>query len=769
MRKSTSSRRARLAYAGFATGTVVTAVFVAPQAAFAAATAVPSVGPVGTSVTITEDTPAAGFTAAGTVAVQLQAGTSCNTTALAASTSVFAATSATKTATTVTFNVPPTTALVASTGATRTYAVCLYTAAAAGSAAVPLSSTPTFTVSATSTLSPATGASGGGNTVTVTAPAASPYFTGVTAPAAVFSQTACAALYPVSPAAGTTAAVTRSTTTATANTVATIPVPTAVLGTGTTATPYNICIYNGTTAGTSALLASTPYSVTLPAVTLSSVIGPNSAGAGVTVNSAANFLTGVTTPGVAFTTAATCPTTFPATATYAAGPPVVAGVVQAVTGSTSNARKLANNRMAVTVPALPLIGSAPTTYQACIYNGITVGTSTILASAAYTSTTVPTPTGVTPSAGPALGGSTITVTGSDFPTAAGSITATLGGSPLTNITPVSSTAFTAVTPAHSVADDVPLVVTTAAGSRVLQSAYSFTNALQITPNTAPNTTTAVDVDVLGTGFLSKTFGGAGNARVYLVDGEYDGADIGSSTWANGPVAECTNVLVISDNELICTLQLNRRLTATGALFDPVAYTRTLTTDVNTTAGSRVVSLTTGTFTQNDIGQPIVQSGNANIPAGTRIVSVLSPTQAVISANALLSTAGTEITAVIGGAAVRTATANYTLGGTTVTATGSASFSSADIGRVVTGTGIATSGAGTTITAVAAGGGSATLSQPTTAAGTGATLSLYAAGAVPNGAYNLTYVSNGDLDAETDDTDYEQSIVSSGSTFTVAPF
>jgi hypothetical protein len=54
-------------------------------------------------------------------------------------------------------------------------------------------------------------------------------------------------------------------------------------------------------------------------------------------------------------------------------------------------------------------------------------------------------------------------------------------------------------------------------------------------------------------------------------------------------------------------------------------------------------------------------------------------------------------------------------------------------------------------------------------GTAVTATLYAAAPVLNGAYNLTYVSNGDLDAPTTDVDFNQSVVSSGSTFTVAPF
>ena len=760
MRKTKSSTRSRLAAAGLATGAVTAAVFVAPGAAWAANVVTPSVGPASGTVTVTETAPTSAFTTATTFAVQLNTA-ACPVTAPAVSTSVFAAANATKDANSFSFVVPSTLAL-ATGGVARTYNICLYASSTAGAAQIATSGTPTYTVSATSAVTPASGASGGGNSITVVAPTAAPYFTGVATPGAVFGTTACAGTYGT-PNANVTGAVTKSTTAP--NTTVTVAVPTNVLGTGTTAQPYNLCFYNGT-GSTATLLASTAYSVSLPGVTLSSTIGSDQGGNGLTVSSTTNFLTGVNTVGALFTTATTCPTTYTAAQAYSSSQP---GIVQAVSGGNSTARKLANNRLAVTVPILPLTASAPTVYQACFYNGTAIGTSTILAAAAYTSTTVPTPTGVSPNAGPALGGSTITVTGTGFPTTAGSITATLGGTALLQVTPVSSTAFTAVTPAHSVANDVALVVTTSAGSRVLQEAYSFTNALQVTPNTAPNTTPLIDVDVLGAGFLTETFTGPGNARVYLVDGVYNGVTNGTNK-TNGPVADCSNVLVISDNELICSLQLNRRLDATGAaLFDPVAYTNTITAGLTSTIGSRVLTVTTGgTFSANDVGQPIVEgTPGTNIPVGATITAVLSPTRALISA-AALATAAT-FTGTIGANEVRSVTTNaIAASGSSTIAAAPGTFSSADVGRVISGTAGIT--AGTTITGVAAGGGSATLSAPTTASvASGATVDLYASAPVPNGAYNLTYVSNGDLDAPSTDPDFTQSAVSSSSTFTVAPF
>lgn len=304
--------------------------------------------------------------------------------------------------------------------------------------------------------------------------------------------------------------------------------------------------------------------------------------------------------------------------------------------------------------------------------------------------------------------------------------ATLGGAQLTNIQPISDKAFTAQVPAHAVEENVALVMTTPAGTKALPGAYSFRNPIKVSPNTAPNTAPTVDVSIQGMGFMSINFGSTGNAgRVFLVNGVYNGADAGGGVRANGPVAECVNVLAISDEELVCTLQLNRRLNATGTgFFDPVGYANTLTTDVSTVAGSRIITSAAGKFTANDVGQPIVQATNANIPAASIVTSVLSPQKAVISAPALV-TSTSAFTAVIGSnTPVRTFTNSLTTtAGSTTVGLAPGAFTRDDVGRILTGaTGIP---GGTTITAVAPGGASATLSAPATAstAGTLANVSI----------------------------------------------
>ncbi|XVV10703.1 beta strand repeat-containing protein [Actinoplanes sp. CA-131856] len=643
--------------------------------------------------------------------------------------------------TTLTFNTPSNLALDTG-GVAKAYKVCYYNGTASSSTAV-LDNPQTFVLTPGIGSSATTGPSGGSNTLTFTAPSGSTPFT-TASPAVVFSLTGCPATYG-SPAAGRIGtSVTKSSTSA-----LTVTVPSGVTGTGLS-TPYTACFYGAASTAEALIGASaSTYSVNIPAITLSSTVGAAGVTNGITATSSSNFLLGVTSLGANYVTADRCPVTYTA---------ATSGIVE---GAANSVRKLANNRLAATVPVLTLTNSSPTVYQACFYNGSSAGQSTLVATAPYTVMNPHTVSSVAPTSGTVLGGTEIVVTGSNFPTTAGSITATLGGMPLLNITPVSPNAFTATTPMHAAENDATLVVTTIAGSRTLANAYSFLNDIVVSPNTAPNTTRAIDLTVKGVGFYGVTFGtAAANAHMYLVNGTYNPSDIGSSTKANGPLSECTDVLVISDSELICTLSLNRRFDASGAAINPTTYAGAATA-ATTTANSRVITATTGTFKPEDVGLTITHAGAA---AGTRIARVLSSTTAVMDRDPIGASATTSLT--VGGALRTNATVDISGSGVYTITADAGSFTSADIGRAISGTGLNASGV-TFITAVAAGGGSATVSLPTASSQTDTTVSFFNPIAVPNGAFTLTFVTDGSLNAHTNP-DYSQSVVSSGSTFTVAP-
>jgi len=444
---------------------------------------------------------------------------------------------------------------------------------------------------------------------------------------------------------------------------------------------------------------------------------------------------------------------------------------------TANLRRLSDSQIAFSVPT-DLTNLVAGTWNICMYDSTTNGAGSTIASASYVLMAAVTLSRISPAAGPTNGGTRITVYGGNFPTTAGAISATLGGVPLVNITPSSLSAFYATTPAHSPDNASTLVVTTATGTTSLQNAFAFQNAITVTPRTSPNTTPTIDVQVTGSGFLNYNFGSTGTyARVFLVDGTYNPADDGNGNQSNGPLQECGNVLRVNDNLLVCTLTLNRRFDETGAVFNPYAYTASWTGGATPDPTSKILDLTSDTATWKDVGQAI---SGTSIAGGTIISAVLSPTRILLSQYPTAVTATGTIT--VGGAAgvapVHTVTtgANASVAGgnvlTITVAAAGAPLTQADVGRVIydsagTNTGVGITN-GTTITSVAPDGMSATMSAAATGTVTNKTMKLYPAAPVPNGAYTLTVVNDGSVDADTTNSNYQQSAVTSGATFTVSP-
>lgn len=346
-------------------------------------------------------------------------------------------------------------------------------------------------------------------------------------------------------------------------------------------------------------------------VTLSSTTGPAGTTANpitttITASSTTAWLTGVAQPVTTYSIPA-CQTTNNNTASTVVAPSstTVGNVVQ---NGATDTTKISNYKATLLVPNLPLATASSTTtkYNVCIYASSTlndplIGTATytVAAPASIASGTI------TPASGPALGGSQITVTGTGFPTTAGSITATLGGAPLTNVTPVSATSFTATTPYHA-SGSVALAVTTPAGTVTKQNAFTYSNGIVISPNTASNATGAnpVYVDILGSNFLADNFGtytpavagtndtATTNSQVYLVNGVFAASTGTTATYASGPIARCAVTAVISDSELICQMNLSNGALAptTGVLVGSTAvpngtYTMTVVSNAATNTGA----------------------------------------------------------------------------------------------------------------------------------------------------------------------------------------
>ncbi|MFC4064684.1 IPT/TIG domain-containing protein [Actinoplanes subglobosus] len=762
MRKSKSRSKARLAAsAGLTTGAVGAALLVAPAAAFAAVTVTPPVVAPGDSVTIV-DTDATFANGTNTTAARVQILTSPGTT-----TPVCAATISTASATilatdqtqsassssakSVTFKLPAG-ATAGTNGQAKKYVACVYDYAGGTTARQGNQNGYTINVGSPAVLNTPIGLTGGGNTLNVTT--STNVFTNVATIGAQFvAGGECASTY------GTPVANLATTVNKTADNAVNLVVPAGVVSTSAAPAKYSLCFYNGA-ASSSALITGSGYSAGY--LSLSQGTGPWQGGNAINITSPNPFLAGIDDPGVTFE-AAECAATYTSARN--------ASVIEPV----SAPRKVTNSRLAVTVPA-PLyadqntfntaLGSALSMpWNLCVYGGVANGQSALIASHPYRVTTVQTSSGVTPKAGPALGGSLITVTGTAFPTTAGALSATLGGTPLTEITPISTTAFTARTPRHAPASNVSLVVTTAAGSHTLNSAFSYTSAVVANPKTAPNTR-PIDVIVNGVGFEGAPWSNTvtTGAHIFLSQGSYSNATVTSGGRATPPVADCNNVLVLSDTELVCRVDLTKRLNATGTAV--LTGTPKVAAAINTTTGSRVVTGDgTPAFTQEDVGKAIIDSAaTPKIPSGTVITAVISSTEAVMSNPASGALVGDDTVAIVSANSRVVAGVVTTNGDDDITGPAS-TYAAGDVGSFLIAAGVPDA---TTLLSVGSG-TAAVLSANATA---GATVRAVIASpniAVPEGSYNLQYVSNAALNAVHTDTSYVQSAVSSASTFTVSAF
>src|SRR5215831_8601935 len=131
----------------------------------------------------------------------------------------------------------------------------------------------------------------------------------------------------------------------------------------------------------------------------------------------------------------------------------------------------------------------------------------------------PTVTGVSPSSGPAAGGTAITINGTNFASGA---TVTLGGTGATNVVVVSNSQITATTAAHA-AGAVNVVVTNSDGqSGTLANGYTYQGAAPTVTGVSPSSGPAAGgtaITINGTNFASGatvTLGGTAATNVVVV-------------------------------------------------------------------------------------------------------------------------------------------------------------------------------------------------------------------------------------------------------------
>ena len=506
----------------------------------------------------------------------------------------------------------------------------------------------------------------------------------------------------------------------------------------------------GTVVGVAAaavLSSASPSWAAADAATLNPSSGPTAGGNSISLavatqsDVANSFIPGTTL--VTFESAGTCPTTHTSPGTIVA------------TVAAANVNVLSPTRLVLTVPAAITTTagiSNANDYSVCAYNGAGTG---LLAKAenAYHVGATPTITSWTPRAASSRGGGTIIITGTNLDNA----TASIGGVALTPSGSSTATTLIAPIPAHAAGGPYPLVVTKdQGGTASTPNAFTYSNGVLVSPNTGSNTKARTDISVSGANLSGIVFNATNGQKpddatghVYLTKGTYDPTKTGLVK-ANGAVTECLNVVPISDTELICSLYL-----AGGGI--PMSSTRT----VSATVSGTTLTAAAGAFGPGDVGQ-LVTGGT--IGAGTMITSVTDPTRVVLS-KAPTANITTATTLTLTPSRTFSNAAFTTVSGSTNLTSNDAVFASTDVGRPIAGTGIP---AGTTIQSVSSA-TVAVLSQAHTASASGTySIGVAALNEVPVGTYTVTVVNNGAVDAQNSN-NYMRSVISSGSTFTVADY
>ncbi|MGA7797131.1 MAG: IPT/TIG domain-containing protein, partial [Methanoregula sp.] len=137
----------------------------------------------------------------------------------------------------------------------------------------------------------------------------------------------------------------------------------------------------------------------------------------------------------------------------------------------------------------------------------------------YTYAAVPTVTGISPAAGPIVGGNVITITGTSL---TGTTSVTIGGKPASSFKVTSATAVTATVPANTTAGTVDVTITTPGGTATGTGAYTYAAVPTITgisPAAGPTAGGTV-ITITGTNLTNATavtFGSTAATHVTVVN------------------------------------------------------------------------------------------------------------------------------------------------------------------------------------------------------------------------------------------------------------
>jgi hypothetical protein len=302
---------------------------------------------------------------------------------------------------------------------------------------------------------------------------------------------------------------------------------------------------------------------------------------------------------------------------FAAGDTVKFG-----SSAATNVNVVSSSQITVTAPP----GAAGTTVDVSLN---TPGGSFTGAADTYTYLAAPTVTGVSPSSGPATGGTMVTVTGSGFTSA--TLTVDFGSSPATNVSVASDGQLTATAPAGTGTVDVTVVSSTA-GASPLSAAdqFSYVVACSSTP-----TITQQPSPVAVTVGQTATFTAAASAPVgcSITAVQWQISTDGESTWFNvggatGTTLSVTSTTLAQSGDLyrVVFVDGNGSTASNGAKLtvNPLANTPVVTGVTPSSGGAFSLVIITG---QNLNGASQVTFGGRPtlfLGLGSRFVIALAP-------------------------------------------------------------------------------------------------------------------------------------------------
>jgi len=177
-------------------------------------------------------------------------------------------------------------------------------------------------------------------------------------------------------------------------------------------------------------------------------------------------------------------------------------------------------------------------YVLCVFDG-----GTLLGTGKYSVYPTPTVTAVAPASGTVSGGGTVTVEGTGFTSTSvvkfGSVAATAVK------VAADGASLTAKAPAATAAGATDITVTTEGGTSANTASdnYTYVSAVSVSPSTGSSGSATLTVNGVGFNALAATF--ATTSKVYLALGSFNAAAL--------PTEICGTVQVVSDTQLVCTL------------------------------------------------------------------------------------------------------------------------------------------------------------------------------------------------------------------------